>query len=136
MIARHVFGIGNIQAQESITYMHAFAFMLAAAWTLSLNEHVRVDIFYRDALPGTKAWVDLAGALLLLIPFCVLVIALSWGYVGRSWAVLEGSRETSGIQAVFLRKTVIPVFAAMLGLQGIAMAIRAAAVLRGRNEAS
>ena len=71
------------------------------------------------------------GALLLLLPFALAVIFLSFPYVARSWAILEGSRETSGLPAVFLLKTLIPLFAAMLALQGIAPALRAALVLAG-----
>jgi TRAP-type mannitol/chloroaromatic compound transport system permease small subunit len=52
-------------------------------------------------------------------------------YVERSWAILEGSRETSGLPFVYLLKTLIPLFALLIGLQGIAQAIRAALLLAG-----
>ena len=68
VIARYVFGLGSIWAQESITYMHGFLFMLAAAYTLKLDGHVRVDIFYREAPPRRKAMVNLFGSLFFLIP--------------------------------------------------------------------
>jgi TRAP-type mannitol/chloroaromatic compound transport system permease small subunit len=109
--------------------------MLAAAWTLAADAHVRVDIFYADASPRTKATVDLLGALLLLLPFAVTLIYLSLPYVSRSWALLEGSRETSGLPAVFLLKTLIPLFAALLALQGLAQALRATLVLAGIDRA-
>jgi TRAP-type mannitol/chloroaromatic compound transport system permease small subunit len=131
VLMRYVLGVGSIWLQESVIYAHASLFMLAAAWTLAADAHVRVDIFYADAAPRTKAIVDLLGALLLLLPFALAVIFLSFPYVARSWAILEGSRETSGLPAVFLLKTLIPVFAALLALQGIAQALRAALVLAG-----
>jgi TRAP-type mannitol/chloroaromatic compound transport system permease small subunit len=62
-----------------------------------------------------------------------MVLILSSPYVARAWATLEGSRETSGLPAVFLLKTLIPLFAALLGLQGIAQAIRAARVIAGAS---
>src|SRR5215471_4640842 len=102
VLMRYVLGIGSIWLQESVIYAHAALFMLAAAWTLAIDAHVRVDIFYADAAPRTKARVDLLGALLLLLPFAVAVLVLSWRYAGRSWIILEGSRETSGMPAVFL----------------------------------
>jgi TRAP-type mannitol/chloroaromatic compound transport system permease small subunit len=133
VLMRYVLGVGSIWLQESILYAHAALFMLAAAWTLSVDGHVRVDIFYADASPRTKALIDLAGALVLLLPFATVVLILSSPYVARSWATLEGSRETSGLPAVFLLKTLIPLFAALLGLQGIAQAIRAARVIAGKR---
>jgi TRAP-type mannitol/chloroaromatic compound transport system permease small subunit len=131
VLMRYVLGVGSIWLQESILYAHGALFMLAAAWTLSVDGHVRVDILYADAAPRTKALVDLLGALLLLLPFALTLLILSWGYAGRSWAILEGSRETSGLPAVFLLKTLIPLFAALLALQGIAQAMRAAAAIAG-----
>jgi TRAP-type mannitol/chloroaromatic compound transport system permease small subunit len=87
-----------------------------------------------------KAWVDLLGALLLLLPFCFAVIWFSWPYVTRSWAILERSRETSGLPLVFALKTLIPAFAALLALQGVAQAIKSIAMLTmlriGRRKAA
>ena len=131
VLMRYVLGVGSIWLQESVVYAHASLFMLAAAWTLAADAHVRVDIFYADASPRTKALVDLLGALLLLLPFALAVVYLSLPYVSLSWALREGSRETSGLQAVFLLKTLIPLFAALLALQGIAQALHATLVLAG-----
>lgn len=135
VLMRYVLGIGSIWLQESVIYAHGAVFMLAAAWTLAADGHVRVDIFYADAAPRTKAIVDLLGALLLLLPFALTLTFFSLPYVARSWAILEGSRETSGLPAVFLLKTLIPLFAALLALQGIAQALRAGLVLAGLDRA-
>ncbi|CAE7594306.1 unnamed protein product [Symbiodinium microadriaticum] len=131
VLMRYVFGLGSIAAQESIVYMHGFLFMLAAGYTLFHNGHVRVDVFYRAASDRYKAWINLLGALLFLLPFCYLIFDASWGYVLSSWEIFEGSRETSGIQAVFLLKTAIPLFAVLVGLQGLSQIIHSIAVLRG-----
>lgn len=130
VLMRYVFGAGSIWLTESIIYSHAALLMLAAAWTLQEGGHVRVDVFYADASPQTKAWINLLGACLLLLPFMAVLIYFSWPYVARSWAILERSRETSGIPAVFVLKTLIPLFAVMMALQGIAQAIRAWDMLR------
>jgi TRAP-type mannitol/chloroaromatic compound transport system permease small subunit len=132
VLMRYLLGVGSIWLQESIVYAHAALFMLAAAWTLQAGGHVRVDIFYAGAQPRTKAWIDLIGALVFLFPFAVVLAWLSWPYVARSWAILERSREASGLPLVFLLKTLIPLLAVLLGLQGVAQAIRAWAVLVGR----
>jgi TRAP-type mannitol/chloroaromatic compound transport system permease small subunit len=133
VVLRYVFGLGSIWLSESIIYAHAGVFMLAAAWTLRDGGHVRVDVFYADASPRTRALVDLGGALLLLLPFMLTLAWFALPYVSRSWAILETSPETSGIPAVFLLKTLIPLFALLMALQGIAQTIRALDVLRSRR---
>ena len=130
VLMRYVLGLGSLWLQESVVYAHAALFLLAAAWTLKERGHVRVDVFYASASPRTKAWVDLLGALFLLLPFALAIIWFALPYVERSWAIFERSRETSGLPLVFLLKTLIPMFAVLLALQGIAQAIRALAVLR------
>ena len=129
VVLRYLFGIGSIWLQESIVYSHGAMFLLVAAWTLKNEGHVRVDIFYAQASPRRKAMVDLCGALLLLIPFAAAILYFSLPYVVRSWANFEGSREASGLPLVFALKTLIPIFAVMLILQGAAQALRAWSVL-------
>jgi TRAP-type mannitol/chloroaromatic compound transport system permease small subunit len=129
VVLRYAFGVGSIWLSESILYGHAVLFMLAAAWTLREDGHVRVDLLYAGASPRRKAMIDLVGALVLLLPFMLVLAALALPYVAQSWAVLERSRETSGLPAVFLLKTLIPLFAILFALQGLAQAIRAAAAL-------
>jgi TRAP-type mannitol/chloroaromatic compound transport system permease small subunit len=125
VVARYLFGLGSIWATESVIYAHATLFMLAAAWTLRAGGHVRVDVFYAEATPRTRAKIDLAGSVLLLLPFSTVLVWLSVPYAARSWAILERSQETSGLPLVYLLKTLIPLFAFLMALQGIAQAIRA-----------
>ena len=130
VVLRYVFGLGSARLSESIIYGHAGLFMLAAAWTLQTGGHVRVDVFYADAPPRTRALVDLCGSLLLLLPFMAVLAWFAMPYVGRSWAIFESSRETSGLPVVFLLKTLIPVFALLMALQGVSQAVKAWSVLR------
>ena len=132
VVARYLFGLGSIWLSEAVIYGHATLFMLAAAWTLKAGGHVRVDIFYAEASPRSKATVDLLGALLLLLPFAAVLVWLSLPYAARSWAILERSQESSGLPLVFLLKTLIPLFALLLALQGVAQAIRALTALKAR----
>ena len=133
VVARYLFGLGSVWLTETVIYAHATLFMLAAAWTLSAGGHVRVDIFYAEASARTKALVELIGALLLLLPFMFVLIWLSVPYAARSWAILEHSQETSGLPIIFALKTLIPLFALLMALQGVAQAIRAAADRRRRR---
>lgn len=132
VVMRYVFGIGSTIMQESIVYMHAALFMVAAGYTLLYDGHVRVDIFYSQASPRKKAWTNLGGVVFFLMPVCALVWWVSWPYVASAWAVLEGSPEgRSGIPGVFLLKTLILAFAAVLSAQGVSMAASALFVLAG-----
>ncbi len=130
VVARYVFALGSIWLSETVIYANAALFLLAAAWTLRAGGHVRVDIFYAHASAHARAIVDLAGSLLLLLPFMLLLLLLSLPYAMRSWAILERSQESSGLPLVFLLKTLIPLFALLMALQGVAQAIRALAALR------
>jgi TRAP-type mannitol/chloroaromatic compound transport system permease small subunit len=129
VVARYGFSVGSIWLTQSVIYGHATLIMLAAAWTLSAGGHVRVDVFYAQARARTRAIVDLIGSLLLLMPFALTLLWLSLPYAARSWAILERSQEASGLPLVFLLKTLVPLFAVLMGLQGVAQAIRAAALL-------
>ncbi|GAB2789615.1 TRAP transporter small permease subunit [Halomonas shantousis] len=132
VVLRYIFSFNSVPMQESVMYMHAVLFLLAASYTFKHDGHVRVDIFYRRLSPRTQAWVDLLGILLLLIPFMSFVIASSLGYVGKSWAILEGSPDSGGIPAVFLLKTLIPAFAVLMIVQGIAEVVRKSLIISGR----
>jgi TRAP-type mannitol/chloroaromatic compound transport system permease small subunit len=133
VVARYALSLGSIWLTETVLYAHAALFLLAAAWTLQAGGHVRVDIFYADAGPRTRAWIDLIGSLFLLLPFVLVLLWLSWPYAARSWAVLERSQEASGLPLVFVLKTLIPLFAVLMALQGAAQAVRAALALRKRR---
>ena len=133
VVLRYVFSSGWIAMQESIIYMHSIVFMLGVAFTLKQNGHVRVDIFYERMGPRSRAWVDLLGAIFLLIPFCLFIILISWNYVSLSWSLLEGSRDAGGLPAVFLLKTTIPVMAMLLLLQGVAQGLRSILLLTGQH---
>lgn len=124
---RYVFDTGWIWLQESVNWMHAAVFMLASAYTLARDEHVRVDIFYRAFSPRRKAIIDAIGILLLLLPVSVYLVWSSWDYVAASWAIRESSREAGGLvfPLVPLLKSFIPIMATMLLLQGIGMLCRA-----------
>ncbi|PKM42702.1 MAG: C4-dicarboxylate ABC transporter permease [Gammaproteobacteria bacterium HGW-Gammaproteobacteria-1] len=134
VLLRYAFDLGWIAVQESITYLHALVFMLGAAYTLRHDGHVRVDIFYRRLAPRGQAWVDLLGALLLLLPVCVFILWISWDYVAASWSLWEGSRDAGGLPLVYLLKGIIPAMALLLLLQGVSQALRSLLVLLGHAE--
>jgi TRAP-type mannitol/chloroaromatic compound transport system permease small subunit len=129
VILRYALQSGSIALQELISYLHAAVFMLGAAYTLKHDAHVRVDIFYRDLSPRGRAWVDLAGSVLLLTPVCLFILFTSREYVAEAWSIMEGSGEAGGLDAVFLLKTAIPLMAALLLLQGLSTALHSLLLL-------
>lgn len=133
VIQRYVFGVASTRLQESVIYFHALLFLLSAGATLLADGHVRVDILYSKLSPRGKAWTDLAGVYLALIPMCWLILSASGPYVAAAWRIFERSRESDGLPLVFLLKTAIPVFAILLLLQGASMAARAALTIAGRT---
>lgn len=121
--------------QESVAFMHAGLFMLGIAYTLGSDGHVRVDILYQRLSRRGRAWVDLLGTLLLLVPVCLLILWLGWDYVLQSWRLKEGSREAGGLGGVYLLKSLILIMPSLLLLQGLSWAIRNGLYLGGVEEA-
>jgi TRAP-type mannitol/chloroaromatic compound transport system permease small subunit len=129
VVLRYGFNIGSITSQEAVIYMHGSLFMLGAAYTLKTEGHVRVDIFYQRFSTRTRAWVNSLGGIVFLLPLCLFIFGVSWDYVAQSWAIRETSPEPGGIPAVFLLKTLLPVMALNLLLQGTAETLRNALIL-------
>ena len=97
VVMRYVFDFGLIWLQESVTWMHATVFMLGAAYTLLHEDHVRVDIFYRDMSDRGRAIVDLAGVVFFLLPLCGLLAFKAYDFAAVSWSMHESSRESGGM---------------------------------------
>lgn len=129
---RYVFGVNSIAVQESVLYMHATLFMLAAGYTLAVDGHVRVDVFYAGLGPAGRRRVDIFGHLFFLLPSMAVLLYWSWPSVRNAWAILEGPISVGGIEAVFLLKSLIPAFCVLLMLQSVSCLIRLTA---GRTDA-
>jgi len=129
VVARYLFRTGATPLQESVMYLHGVVFMLAIAWTLKVQGHVRVDILYHKFSPRARAMVDLLGTVFFLTPVCVFIFWTSLDYVSLSWSMQESSATPDGLPGIYLLKTLIPVTAVLLLLQGIAEIIRNLAVL-------
>ncbi|KZY53671.1 TRAP transporter small permease subunit [Sulfitobacter sp. KE29] len=124
VVGRYAFGLNSIALQESVLYMHATLFMLAAGYTLLVDKHVRVDVFYAKVSAKTQKRIDIFGHLFLLMPSMVALIYWSWPSVRNSWKILEGPISVGGIEAVFLLKSLIPAFCVLVMLQSLALLIR------------
>lgn len=130
VVLRYGFNVGWIAMQESVMYLHAIVFLMGAAHTLKVNEHVRVDIFYRQMSAKKKAWVDIWGSVFLLLPVNTFILVLSVDYVLNSWNIFESSPQAGGLPLVFLLKTFILLFAVSMNLQGLAELTRNICILK------
>ncbi len=124
VIGRYVFGVNSIWMQESVLYLHGTLFMLAAGYTLLVDKHVRVDIFYARVTQATRRRIDMFGHIFLLLPSLAALAWWSWPSVRNSWNILEGSISVGGIEAVFLLKSLVPAFCLLVALQSLANLLR------------
>lgn len=134
VVLRYAFAVGATALQELVLYLHALVFLVAAGHTLHADGHVRVDILYRRGSARTRAWVDLLGALCLLLPLAAFVFAASLGYVTASWSRLETSSSPDGLPFVYLLKSVILLAAVQLAAAALVQAGDAVTTLRRREE--
>ncbi|WP_237059737.1 TRAP transporter small permease subunit [Microbulbifer sediminum] len=120
VILRYGFSGGSLALQDAVVYLHGAAFMLGLAYALHTDSHVRVDVFYRRMGPRGKAWVNAVGTLVFLLPLCTFILAGSWHFVTSSWAVREAGASADSLGGIFLLKSLIPLAAFTLALQGLA----------------
>ncbi|MDW8369179.1 MAG: TRAP transporter small permease subunit [Geminicoccaceae bacterium] len=133
-LLRYGAGFGRVWMQELYVVLAGVSFMILVARVHGEDGHVRVDIFWRRWSERRRALVDLLGNLLLVVPWSLVVLWSSWGFVRLSWSVLEPSAQAGGMPGLFLVKSVIPLAALLLLLQALASAARAALRLAGRPD--
>jgi TRAP-type mannitol/chloroaromatic compound transport system permease small subunit len=113
---------------ESVWYMFGGMVMLGGAWTLKLNEHVRVDLLYGAISERARTWIDLLGGLFFLMPLCILLIYYTWPWFMQAWTQNIMSNASGGLPRWPVR-LMLPVGFGVLMLQGIAEIIKCIAAL-------
>lgn len=131
--ARYAFNVGSNAWLEIQWYMFAGMVMLGAAYTLKVNEHVRVDVLYGSLSPRNKAKLDLAGLVVFLMPAMLLLAWLSWPFFVSSFAESEMSANPGGLIR-WPVKLMLPLGFALVALQGVAEIIKRVAYLRGEYD--
>ena len=119
VIGRYFFGIGRVDIQELALYVHALIFLGCAGWAYSEDEHVRVDIFYRNASPEYKKLVNALGLFFFLLPTISVLSYYAIDFVSASWSVKEISTEPGGLNFVYIQKSFIFLFPIVLAFAGI-----------------
>lgn len=134
VVQRYLFSTTHLWMQDLYVWLNGAMFTAVAGFALLRNDHVRVDIFYRPASVRSKAIIDLIGVVVFLLPFCWIVYRYGLPFVSRSWRIHEGSANIGGMPGLYILKSFILVFAALIALQGIAMALRSILVLARQEE--
>ncbi|MBN2233187.1 MAG: TRAP transporter small permease subunit [Deltaproteobacteria bacterium] len=133
VVMRYVFKQGNIALQELEWHLFAVIFLIGAAYALKKDAHVRVDIVYTRLSTRQKAWIDFLGTIVFLIPYSLMVIYASRGFVASSWSLGEISPDPGGLPARYILKAMIPIGFSLVILQGISQAIKNFLVIIGRE---
>ena len=110
IVSRYFFGIGQTGLQELVMYFHALVFLGCAGYAFNKDEHVRVDIFYRDASAKYKNLVNLVLGVIFLLPVMFIIAFYSIDLIAMSWKIQEVSNEAGGLGYVFVQKTFIFLF--------------------------
>lgn len=134
VVERYLFGTTRLWMQDLYPWMNGVMFTAMAGYALYTNDHVRVDIFYRPASALRKAWLDLFGVFVFLLPFTYIVWTSSFVFVERSVGLREASSNPGGMPGLYVLKAFILVFAVVIAIQGISMAIRSILVIAGRSD--
>jgi TRAP-type mannitol/chloroaromatic compound transport system permease small subunit len=129
-LARYGLNLSSNAWLEIQWYLFGFIFLLGAGYTLKHNGHVRIDVFYARFAERGRAWIDLFGAVLFLLPMAGLIAWLSWASFAEAWQIGERSADAGGLIRWPI-KLAIPLGFALLALQGLAEVIKRLAVLTG-----
>ncbi|WP_428609476.1 TRAP transporter small permease subunit [Sedimenticola sp.] len=134
VIMRYLFNDVSIGMQELEWHLYASVFMLGISYALRHNGHVRVDLVYERQSVKTKAWIDLLGTLLFLLPFSLLVCFYGIDFVRESFQMSEQSGDPGGLPFRWLIKSMIPFAFLSMTISGIGMALHSVNTLLGRHQ--
>ena len=122
VLTRYLLNRSMPAVQELEWHLFALIFLLGAACTLKHDKHVRVDVLYSRLSAGKKAWINLLGSLVWLIPFTIIVLWTSSKFAINSFTIREMSPDPGGLPAWYILKAAIPVGFFLLFLQGVSLA--------------
>lgn len=134
VLRRRLMNDSETWVMELEWHLFALVFLFGAGYTLKHDKHVRVDLFYASFSERDKAWINLLGTLFFLLPWCILIVMVSWGYGMESWSIREGSPDPGGLPARYLIKFAIPFGISLLLFQGLAECAKAFLVLNDKKD--
>ena len=129
---RNVYGQSVNALSDSIQYVHAIIFMVGVSYAMKHNDHVRIDILYRNRTEHGQAWINIIGCLLLFYPTFIFLLLMSWDYVLIAWTIGEASSRPGGLPFIYLLKSLLIIMPIMMIIQGTALLLRNIQILRDR----
>ncbi|MFN3661667.1 TRAP transporter small permease subunit [Yoonia sp.] len=134
VFARYLFNTGAVWAQELQWHLISPIALFGMSYALFAGEQVRVDVLYERFPPRVQQVIEVIGGVLIIV-LGMLLVKLSWGWVGMSYARGEGSPNPGGLPFRYVLKAMIPLGFALLALQGVAHVLRHAFALPPRDAA-
>lgn len=119
VLLRYMFNATQKWVIELEWHLFAVIFLLGASYTMQADKHVRVDLFYQNYSEKMKQWVNIIGNVVFLIPWCLVLIYVSYKYANVSYSYLEGSPDPGGLPARYVIKYMITFGFGLLLLQCI-----------------
>lgn len=129
VILRYLFGQGSIMLEEITWHIYGAAWLVGLSYALVHDDHVRVDVLHEMFAPRTKAWVELLGILLLLLPFLAIFFWDSIHYFWESFQLGERSQAPDGLPARWVLKSFIPLALFLLIVGAVARLLKCSAQL-------
>ncbi len=153
VVARYAFSASSIALEELAWHFYSAIFLLGLSYALKSGSHVRVDLIFEGLSARTRAYIDLGGCLVFLLPLCAVVMVSGWHFTLDAWGfgerpdgllaqlqqawesgIGEKSQDPGGLNNRWVIKGVIPLSFALLFLAGIAHALRQVHILRGESD--
>lgn len=134
VVTRRFFVLGSTKLQELEWHFHVILFIFLLGYAYLKDAHVRIDVIREGLSDRTQWWIELLGCLFFLIPYCALVVYFSYDFALRSYMGSETSASATGLTHRWIIKSTIPIGFALLGLAGVAVALRKIAELFGPPE--
>jgi len=124
VLSRYLFNYSWLALQELEWHLFSILFLIPMAWTLKRDQHVRVDFFYQKFSKPRQGLVNGLGQLFFTLPFSIIMIIVSWGWVGQSYSLSEASPDPGGLPARYILKAIIPISFFLLAIQALADLIK------------
>ena len=124
VILRYAFSEGRIELEELQWHLYSIGFLFGLSFALTTDSHIRVDILHEKFSPELRAWIELYGILLFLLPFCALVVLFGLPFVMSSYEVGEVSASPGGLPFRWLIKASLPVAFLLLAVTAVARLLR------------
>ncbi len=133
VVLRYAFGEGRVEFEEIQWHLYSIGFLIGMCYAYEADVHIRVDVLHERFSPRLRAWIELYGILLLLLPFITLILVFSVPFVRQSYLVGEVSQAPGGLPYRWLMKAVLPLGFTLLLLATLSRLSRVWALLFRRQ---